>query len=163
MPLTLPAAGWYQDPEDSALLRWWTGTDWSAQRRFAEPVPPPPAYGYGPAAGSTSARPAYVPMAGHGSPTMYATPPTRREKDREIRRNNSMAYTGLVLALVSCLLNPLAIPSILGIVFSAIGIAKSAELEGAGRQLTGRGTAIAGLVVGIASTAYFLWSFSTML
>ena len=101
-------------------------------------------------------------MAGHQSPTMYATPPTRKEKDREIRRNNSMAYTGLMLALVSCLLNPLAIPSILGIVFSAIGIAKSAELEGAGRKITGRGTAIAGLVVSIASTAYILWKFSTM-
>lgn len=100
-------------------------------------------------------------MAGHGAPTVYATTPTRKEKDREIRRNNSMAYTGLVLALVSCLINPLAIPSILGIIFSAIGIAKSAELEGAGRQLTGRGTAIAGLVVSLASTAYFLWSFST--
>jgi len=101
-------------------------------------------------------------MAAHRSPTVYATPPTRKEKDREIRRNNSMAYTGLVLALVSCLINPLAIPSILGIVFSAIGIAKSAELEGAGRQLTGRGTAIAGLVVSIASTAYVLWKLSTI-
>lgn len=99
-------------------------------------------------------------MAGHGAPTMYATTPTRKEKDREIRRNNSMAYTGLVLALVSCLLNPLALPSILGIVFSAIGIAKSAELEGAGRQLTGRGTAIAGLVVSIAAMLFYFWRLS---
>lgn len=101
-------------------------------------------------------------MASHSTAVSYARKPTRKEKDREIRRNNSMAYTGLVLALVSCLINPVAIPSVLGIVFSAIGIAKSAELEGAGRQLTGRGTAIAGLVVSIASTAWFLWRISTL-
>jgi hypothetical protein len=101
-------------------------------------------------------------MASHNSAPLYAPKPTRKEKDREIRRNNSMAYTGLVLALVSCLINPVAIPSVLAIVFSAIGLAKSAELEGAGRQLTGRGTAIAGLVVGIASTAWFLWRISTL-
>lgn len=157
--MTLPAAGWYRDPEDSALLRWWTGSDWSSQRRAAESVAPP-ANGYGVGA-RASAPPAYVPMATPVSPTRYATKPTRKEKDREIRRSNSMAYTGLVLALVSCLLNPLAIPSILGIIFSAIGIAKAGELEGAGRSLTGRGTAIAGLIVSIATTVFFLWQFST--
>ncbi|ASD22850.1 hypothetical protein B7495_12745 [Cryobacterium sp. LW097] len=45
IPLTLPLAGWYRDPEDGALLRWWTGAEWSDQRRTAEPMPvPPPAY-----------------------------------------------------------------------------------------------------------------------
>ncbi|WP_241992536.1 hypothetical protein [Cryobacterium lactosi] len=101
-------------------------------------------------------------MASHNSAPLYTPQATRKERDREIRRNNSMAYTGLVMALISCLINPVAIPSVLGIIFSAIGLAKSGELEGAGVQRTGRGTAIAGLVVSIASTAWTLWRISTL-
>lgn len=26
---TLPAAGWYLDPDRGHLLRWWDGTDWT--------------------------------------------------------------------------------------------------------------------------------------
>ena len=161
--MTLPEAGWYRDPDDGALLRWWTGAEWSAQRRSAQTLPVPPlAYAFGNTGGPAAAKQAYVPMANHYSAPLSAAKPTRKEKDREIRRNNSMAYTGLVLALISCLINPVAIPSVLGIIFSAIGLAKSGELEGAGLQRTGRGTAIAGLVVSIASTAWSLWRISTL-
>jgi hypothetical protein len=51
--MTLPVAGWYDDPADAEQLRWWTGTAWSdarAQREaeaavappVAPPVPAPP-------------------------------------------------------------------------------------------------------------------------
>jgi hypothetical protein len=88
---------------------------------------------------------------------------TRSAKDRELRRNNSMAYTGLVLALVGFLFNPLAIPSILGIVFSSIGLAKANELEGSGYRVIGRGTAIAGLIVGLAGLGFMLFRVSQAL
>jgi hypothetical protein len=29
-PPTAPAAGWYKDPQDPSLLRYWTGTAWTA-------------------------------------------------------------------------------------------------------------------------------------
>ena len=31
--LQLPAPGWYIDPEDTALQRWWDGSQWSEHRR----------------------------------------------------------------------------------------------------------------------------------
>jgi hypothetical protein len=33
--LQLPAPGWYIDPEDTALLRWWDGSQWSEHRHSA--------------------------------------------------------------------------------------------------------------------------------
>ena len=101
----------------------------------------------------------YVPMAGHGSPREPARP-TRKEKDQQLRKNYSMAYTGLVLSLLALLINPFAILSVLGIVFSAVGLAKSNELEGAGYTIVGRGTAKAGLGVGILGLALFAFLIS---
>ena len=86
------------------------------------------------------------------SPRVFL-PLYRGAKDGEIRRNNSFAYTGCVLALVAFLFNPLAILSILAIVFSAIGLAKSHDLD-AERKVSGRGTAIAGLILGLIGVAY---------
>jgi hypothetical protein len=102
-------------------------------------------------------------MGGYG--VVGTTPPTkisRAQKDREVRRNNSMAYVGLVLSLVAVIVNPVAVLSILGIVFSAIGLARSNDLEGRHR-VTGRGTAVAGLVVGLVVTVYFFWRVTTVL
>jgi hypothetical protein len=42
--MTLPVAGWYDDPADAEQMRWWTGTAWSDARaqREAEPAAAPP-------------------------------------------------------------------------------------------------------------------------
>jgi len=82
---------------------------------------------------------------------------TRSEKDRETRRNNSMAYTGLVLSLVALLINPFAILSILGVVFSAVGLAKSHTLAVDGYAVTGKRTAGWGLAVGLLGLVLFAW------
>ncbi|MER7796595.1 DUF2510 domain-containing protein [Microbacterium sp. NPDC096154] len=34
-----PVAGWYPDPQDAAMLRWWDGAQWSAQ---TQPLPTEP-------------------------------------------------------------------------------------------------------------------------
>jgi hypothetical protein len=148
--MTLPDAGWLTDPEDPQQVRWWNGLSWSEQRKdrvqLSAPAQPVEI-------GVPTAPPmTYVPMAGFGSTPVSQAPATRTEKDKQIRKNNSMAYTGLVLSLVAFLINPFAILSILGIVFSSIGLAKSHELEGAGHKVTGRGTAKTGIVVGILGT-----------
>jgi uncharacterized membrane protein YhaH (DUF805 family) len=41
----MPEAGWYDDPEDQAQLRWWDGDRWTERRQPRAPqeeVPPPP-------------------------------------------------------------------------------------------------------------------------
>ena len=38
----MPQQGWYEDPEDPTQLRWWTGSDWTADRRPRTVTPPPP-------------------------------------------------------------------------------------------------------------------------
>jgi hypothetical protein len=38
--MTLPVAGWYDDPADAEQLRWWTGTMWSDARERRVPAPP---------------------------------------------------------------------------------------------------------------------------
>ena len=55
--------------------------------------------------------------------------------------------------------NPLALPSILGVIFSSIGLSKSFSLEGLGYRVAGRGIAIAGLILGILGLGFFLFSF----
>ena len=170
--MTVPEPGWYVDPTDSAHLQWWDGTVWTEHRQ-ANPqgvpvagadnassasteAPVPMANHYGGA--STSAPAEYVPMANHYQRATTALAPklTRGEKDREVRRNNSFAYTGCVFALLGFLINPFAILSILGIIFSAIGLAKSHDLDGR-HKVTGRGTAIAGIVLGLLGLVAFGW------
>ncbi|TFB46982.1 DUF2510 domain-containing protein [Cryobacterium tagatosivorans] len=144
--MTQPGPGWYTDPQDEQQVRWWDGDAWSDQRqgRVQQPVP----------VGAPTPAPAYVPMAGYGATRVVEAPPTKKDKDRQVRKNNSLAYTGCVLAILSFLFNPFAILSVLGIVFGAIGLAKSHELEGAGHKITGRGTAIAAIVLGLIGIAF---------
>ena len=37
-----PAGGWYADPLDASLLRWWDGSTWSKQTMPADPAPSTP-------------------------------------------------------------------------------------------------------------------------
>lgn len=65
---TLPAAGWYADPQDAAQLRWWDGSQWSAH---TAPAPQPAAPAPAPAA------PQYGEYASPSTPasaTAYASP-----------------------------------------------------------------------------------------
>lgn len=146
--MSVPGPGWFVNPEDDRQLRWWSGEAWTEHK---QPKPPDQ---------ELEAQP-YVPMASYfaGATTMEAPKLKRGEKDRQIRRNNSFAYTGCVFGLLSFLLNPFAILSILALVFSSIGLAKSNDLEGRGK-VTGRGTAIAGVILGLIGLAYFGWALS---
>ena len=39
--MTLPAAGWYPDPDNATQVRWWNGTAWTEDRSgYSAPMPP---------------------------------------------------------------------------------------------------------------------------
>lgn len=126
----LPAAGWYPDPESAGQERWWNGTAWADDRRPVQVVAPP------------------MP---HQQAPMYVVQPVPTRK-------NGMSIAGLVLALVSLLLNPFAIMSILGIVFGAIGYGRSKELIVNGKMVGNVAGAWA-IIIGILSTVLFVIQF----
>lgn len=160
--VTPPQAGWYADPENPAGERWWNGSGWSDHKRdasasvesgltFGSPAPavpradpytPPPVM-----APPTPAPPALAPpyyAAAPGSPyvpyTPYGAPAPRS--------SNGLAVAGLVVSAAGwILLGGLA--AIAGIVLSGFGLARARQMEAAGNPNSGRGTAMAGLVIGI--------------
>ncbi len=161
--MTAPDAGWYQDPADALRVRWWSGAAWTEHvRPHPERVVPAP-----PAPPAQPAPPAYtVPAAPIARPGMAsataARPIGRAERERQMRRNNPFAYTGLLLALIAFLINPFAIPSLLGTIFSAIGIARASGIDPAVRY-NGRVTSIIGLVLGLAGLALVGWRLTQVL
>lgn len=107
-PMTEPSSvppGWYPDPNDGRIERWWNGTAWT------EP---------------TRALPPNVPAAA------------------ELRAaSNGWATTSVVLSALSLVVNPFLLLSILGVIFGAVGLARSGSLG------TGRTVAIVGLALGL--------------
>lgn len=105
-------AGWYPDPEGVAAFRFWDGAAWTLHIKGGPARVAPPTAG-----------------AVHVAP-MVGVP------------RNGLATAGLVLGIVSLLLNVLLIPSILGVVLGAVG-ASRAVLRGG----VGRARAITGIVL----------------
>ena len=157
--MTAPEAGWYVDPENAGQLRWWSGAEWTEHKQLlpTQPAPVPEV--------PVPEVQAYVPMGSyHAGSTATLTEPAklkRGEKDRLVRKNNSLGYVGCLLAIISILVNPFAILSILAIVFSSIGLARANALEGRSK-VTGRGTSAAGLIIGILVLAYFCWAIARL-
>ncbi|MEO7373742.1 MAG: DUF2510 domain-containing protein [Terrimesophilobacter sp.] len=60
--MTVPGPGWYEDPQDAKLVRWWDGTRWTehSHDRAPQSAPVPD-----PADTEIPIEP-YVPMAGYG-------------------------------------------------------------------------------------------------
>jgi hypothetical protein len=137
--VSIPGPGWFIDPADSALQRWWSGQSWTEHTRSNLPAAFVPA-------------PLYVPEA----PVISVAPPTRKERDRAFRRNNGLAYAGAILALASLLFNIFCIPSILAIVFASIGVATASRLKLQGHAVTGMGWSVAGIVIGSVSTIAYV-------
>ena len=156
--MTDPGPGWYTDPQDTRLVRWWDGLNWSEKTQVRAPRPETAAQSPADQFGAVP----YVPMATYSPRSETDAPLTHKEKDRQTRKNNSLGYTGTVLSLLAFLLNPFAVLSILGIVFSSIGLAKSHQLAQAGYKVTGHGTSIAGIILGVVGLAAFAWRMSQL-
>lgn len=141
-------SGWYPDPATPSIERWWNGISWGDQTRQSNGAPIPPTA----AATSPHVVDPYA-SAAVASPTIPGMPPTR---DAQFRRANPIGYAGVVLAVVAILFNIFCVPSILAIVFSAIGIGASQRLRKAGHRVTGWGWGVAGLIAGIVETLIYV-------
>lgn len=147
---TLPIAGWYPDPELAGQDRWWDGTAWSTHRRptaAALPTPVLPTHVLPAAAPPAPVLPAAGPSAPWPAvPSVPAAPAP----------SNTPALVGFILALTGLLL-PFVINSLAGGIVATIGLTRSRRLAAASGVATGRGFAIAGILVG------FIWGALTLL
>ncbi len=136
--MTPPQAGWYADPENAAGERWWNGSGWSDHKRDSTT-------GSVPAAPEVAAVPPVVaPAAAPGSP--YAPVPYGAAMPRST--TDGLAVAGLILSAGGWIVLGV-IASIAGIILSAFGLARARQAEAAGQPNSGRGIAMAGLVIGI--------------
>ena len=159
-----PVAGWYTDPTEPDAVRYWDGDAWT---KHTAPVsaPPPPASaaastsGYGQPTGS--AAPAFSPQYGQQEPTYVPMHTQQMYRPQPhyvvaVESKNSKATRALVWGLISLIINPFGLPSILAIVFGAQGRRIADDMERAGLPNSGRGRATSALVVGIVGAALFV-------
>lgn len=157
-----PQAGWYADPENPAGERWWNGSGWSDQKRAATVAGVPAADPSGFSFGTPTADARPDPYA----PPTYPTPPSYAQQPYTASpyvaapygapaygaRSNGLAIAGLIVSAGGWIvLGVLA--SVAGIILSAFGLARAKQAEAAGNPNSGRGIAMAGLVIGIVVTA----------
>lgn len=114
--MTLPAAGWFPDPQDTARLRWWDGHAWSEATRVLPREAPDPivsvltAMPAGPAFSvEASARAVEARSWAYGSTD---------------RRVCVFAVLAVVAAIVSLVLNPWGLCSLLGIAAGLIALVR---------------------------------------
>ncbi|MBC7594107.1 MAG: DUF4190 domain-containing protein [Kineosporiaceae bacterium] len=150
--MTSSHTDWTQDPENPGHLR--NDTDWSRPHQLGAVKP-----------ASEYAVPRQMPRsenfraAADGLTTSAKITP--REKDRQVRKNNLLGWIGCLLATLSLFFNPVAVLSILAIIFSSIGVAKASDLDDKGKA-SGRGTSLTGLIIGIVGLICFAWKMTQL-
>jgi hypothetical protein len=145
--MTLPPGtppGWRSDPGGAPMLRWWDGNTWT-EHVTATPNPSAPyAGGYGApsptSAPSTSSDPFATPAQYNlgyapGGMAAYPMPPQTG--------TNGLAIASLICSLVGLLC---CIGSIAGLITGFIALD---QLKNPQNQETGRGLALAGIIIGV--------------
>ncbi|TFB47000.1 DUF2510 domain-containing protein [Cryobacterium tagatosivorans] len=169
--MTIPNPGWYPDPENGMQDRWWNGVSWSEQRKVrvadgaglagsganipavshitnATDVGDLPAAAAAKAQSWATGSTAYPPSAGYRIPDDHSPSTGTATGTGAARRSADPAMRGLVLSLGSLVFNPYGILGILGVVFSAVGLARSGHPLSSGVGVARNAVAIAGLVIG---------------
>lgn len=164
--VTPPQAGWYADPEDPAGERWWNGSGWSDHKRAAtvgadaasgDEVPQIPAAGaadtgftFGAPAGSAASPDPYASAAPYAPAAPYASTPYAPAPYGAPQRSNTngLAIAGLAVSAAGWIIAGV-LAAIAGIILSGFGLARARQMEAAGHPNSGRGIAMAGLVIGI--------------
>jgi hypothetical protein len=149
------SSGWYPDPANSSIQRWWNGISWGDQTRQSSGAPIPPVVPataprvVDPYASATPAPPT-TPVS-----TAPATPATR---DGQFRQVNPTGYAGVVLGFISVVFNLFGVLGILAIILSAVGLNRARRLRANGRHVTGGIWCVVGLGLGVAETVAYLVS-----
>jgi hypothetical protein len=148
--VTLPAAGWFPDPQDRTRLRWWDGRTWAGST-----LPAPRAIDSDPVLRSVESAPA-VPSfsvaapggAGHTQAWAYGSGIRPRSG---VRASAVWAWGAIAVAAVSVFLNPCALLSVLGIGLGVVGLA-APPTSGAWR-IAARSLSISAIVLAVATGA----------
>jgi hypothetical protein len=113
--VTLPAAGWFPDPQDTARLRWWDGRTWGASTRVLEREAPAPAL----PVLAMSSGPAFSVETTAGSPEARSWAYGSTD-----RRFCVFAVLAVLFAVVSLVANPWGACSLLGIVSGVVALVR---------------------------------------
>lgn len=138
--MTLPAAGWFPDPQDTARLRWWDGRTWGESTRVLEreaqaPVLPVLAVSSGPAFSVET-------PAGSAEAGSWAYGSTDR-------RFCVFAVLAVLFAVVSLVVNPWGACSLLGMAAGVVALLRPGA-TGAWR-VVGQSVGASALVVAVAT------------
>jgi hypothetical protein len=137
--VTLPAAGWFPDPQDARRLRWWDGRTWGAATRApaaaADPVTPIVVAPVGP---SFSVQTAAIRTDAWASGTAGD------------RRLCVFTVLAVLLAVVSVVANPWGLAGLLAVACGVIGIVRPGAV-GAWAVLA-RSASASALVVAVTTT-----------
>lgn len=137
--MTLPAAGWFPDPQDASRLRWWDGHAWGVATRVvasaSEPVLPVAIAPVGP---SFSVHTASI--------RTHAWASGARD-----RRLCVFTVLAVLLALTSILVNPVGACSALALVCGLVGVVRPGATGG--WRVLARSAAASAIVVAVATGA----------
>lgn len=168
-----PVAGWYADPVTPTIARYWDGASWTEHTApLQSPQPEAQAnvhtavaeaapsvaddqHGWsdGGHAPANSFRPAYTPMQ---SPVLYPPAPPQPHYVVAVPRKNEKATRALVWGIIGLVINPLALPSLMAIVFGIQARSIADDMEHAGLPDGRRGRATAAIIVGSVGLALTL-------
>lgn len=138
--MTLPAAGWFPDPQDASRLRWWDGGAWGAATRMlpsrAEPIAPVVVTPVGP---SFSVQTSAVRTVSWAS------------NDSVVRRVCAFSVLSVLLAVMSVVANPWGVVSAAALFCGVVGVARPGA-TGRWRVLA-RSASASAVVLAVATTA----------
>ena len=139
-------AGWYADPANAAVHRWWDGAQWTVHAQPAPTYGSPVggmAVGYPPAGPAPRPFPAQPETGGRKKHGLY-----NAEVDLA-NGKNSPATNALVLGIICLFVNFLLLASIAAIVWGGIGLSRANMYENRGYPPVGRKKAGWGMGLGI--------------
>lgn len=137
--MTLPAAGWFPDPQDASRLRWWDGHAWGDATRVLPTQPEPVA-----PVVVASAGPSFSVHTGSFGVRAWAS-------GVQDRRFCVFTIVAVFFALLSVRVNPIGASSVLALVSGVVGIVRTGA-TGPWRVLA-RSIAASALVVAVATAA----------
>ncbi|WP_221850914.1 DUF2510 domain-containing protein [Curtobacterium herbarum] len=114
--MTLPAAGWFPDPQDTARLRWWDGHAWGEATRVRPLEAPAPVV---PVLAAMPAGPAFSVEA--STPVVEAHSWAYGSSDRRVCL---FAVLAVVAAIVSLVVNPWGLASLFGIAAGLVALVR---------------------------------------